>query len=73
LAHYNFLTEQAELLKHQPQIRPPLLTGDDLIKLGLKPGKEMGALLAEIRELQLADELKTPRAAKTWVKKKLLG
>jgi hypothetical protein len=33
----------------------------------------MGALLAEIRELQLADELKTPRAAKTWVKKKLLG
>jgi poly(A) polymerase len=71
LAHYNFLTEQAELLKHQPQIRPPLLTGDDLIKLGLKPGKEMGALLTEIRELQLADELKTPRAAKVWVKKKL--
>jgi len=73
LEHYNFLIEQAEQLKHQPQIRPPLLTGDDLIKFGMKPGKEMGALLAEIRELQLADELKTPRAAKTWVKKKLAG
>jgi poly(A) polymerase len=73
LEHYNFLIQQAEELKHQPGIRPPLLTGDDLIKLGMKPGKDMGALLAEIRELQLADELKTPRAAKIWVKKKLLG
>ena len=66
---YDFLREQAEELKHQPQIRPPLLTGDDLIALGVKPGKAMGALLAEIRELQLADELKTARQAKAWVKK----
>jgi poly(A) polymerase len=71
LEHYQFLVQHAEELKHQPQIRPPLLTGDDLIKLGLKPGREMGALLAEIRELQLADELKTPRAAKTWLKKRI--
>jgi poly(A) polymerase len=71
LEHYQFLVQQAEELKHQPQIRPPLLAGDDLIKLGLKPGREMGALLAEIRELQLADELRTPRAAKTWVKKRI--
>ena len=73
LEHYNFLIQQAEELKHQPEIRPPLLTGDDLIELGMKPGKDIGALLAEIRELQLADELQTPRAAKIWVKKKLLG
>jgi len=71
LEHYNFLIEQAEELKHQPQIRPPLLTGGDLIKLGLKPGREMGAMLAEIRERQLADELKTPDEAAAWVKKKV--
>ena len=71
LEHFNFLVEQAEELKHQPQIRPPLLTGDDLIVLGVKPGKALGALLAEIRELQLADELPTPDAARAWVKKKL--
>jgi hypothetical protein len=29
----------------------------------------MGALLDEIREKQLQDELKTPRQAKAWVKK----
>ena len=71
LEHFNFLVEQAEELKHQPQIRPPLLTGDDLMALGVKPGKEMGALLAEIRELQLADELQTPDEARAWVKRML--
>jgi poly(A) polymerase len=71
LSHYNFLVEQAEELKNQPAIRPPLLTGKDLIALGLQPGKELGALLAEIREKQLADELKNSRQAKAWVKNKL--
>jgi poly(A) polymerase len=71
LEHFDFLLEQAEALKHQPQIRPPLLDGNDLIALGIRPGKELGALLAEIRELQLADELKTPDEAKTWVKRML--
>jgi poly(A) polymerase len=69
LEFYDFLVEQAEALKHLPTIRPPLLTGNDLIALGVKPGRELGALLAEIRERQLADELTTPEAAKTWVEK----
>jgi putative nucleotidyltransferase with HDIG domain len=73
LEHFNFLVEQAAELEKQPSIRPPLLTGNDLIALGVEPGKVLGALLAEIRELQLADELKTPDGAKVWVKKKLAG
>ncbi len=68
---FNFLVEQAEALKHQPHIRPPLLTGTDLIALGVKPGRELGALLAEIRDLQLSDELFTPEAAQAWVREKL--
>jgi poly(A) polymerase len=68
---YEFLIQQAEELKKKPAIRPPLLTGDDLIALGMKPGPAMGALLAEIREKQLADELKTPRQAKAWVQMKI--
>ena len=73
LENYNFLLEQAAELKNQPQIHPPLLTGNDLMALGVKPGKELGALLAEIRERQLADELPTPDAARAWLKKKLSG
>jgi tRNA nucleotidyltransferase domain 2 putative len=69
LEHYHFLLEQAEELKHQPTIRPPLLTGKDLIALGVEPGPKLGGLLAEIREQQLADELKTPDEAKAWVTK----
>jgi poly(A) polymerase len=71
LDHYEFLVQQAAELEKQPAIRPPLLTGNDLIVLGVKPGPAMGALLAEIREKQLQDELKTPRQAKAWVKEKM--
>jgi poly(A) polymerase len=71
LAHYEFLQAQAEELKRKPKIRPPLLTGKDLIALGMKPGPAMGALLREIREKQLAEELKTKRQARTWAKKQI--
>jgi poly(A) polymerase len=71
LAHYHFLVAQAEELKNQPQLHPPLLTGNDLMELGVQPGKELGGLLHEIRERQLADELKTPDEARAWVKQML--
>jgi tRNA nucleotidyltransferase/poly(A) polymerase len=71
LDHYEFLVEQARELKKKPKIRPPLLTGDDLMALGMKPGPAMGALLRELRERQLQDELKTTRQARTWVKVKI--
>jgi poly(A) polymerase len=68
---YDFLVAQAKELEQQPQIRPPLLTGNDLIALGMKPGPALGALLAEIREKQLQDELKTKAEARRWVRQKL--
>jgi poly(A) polymerase len=68
---YDFLVAQAHELAQQPQIRPPLLTGDDLITLGLKPGPALGALLAEIREKQLQDELKSKAEARRWAKSRI--
>jgi poly(A) polymerase len=68
---YDFLVSQARELDQQPQIRPPLLSGHDLISLGVKPGPEMGALLAEIREKQLQDELQTREAAQEWAKARI--
>ena len=59
---------EARHLEQQPQIRPPLLTGNDLIALGMKAGPVMGALLAEIREKQLQDELKTKADARRWAR-----
>ena len=71
LEYYDFLVVEAKELEKKPEIRPPLLNGQDLIALGINPGPAMGELLHEIREKQLSDELKTAREAKAWVKKKL--
>jgi len=71
LGHYEFLVEQAAELQKKPAIRPPLLTGRDLLALGLKSGPVLGALLEEIREKQLQDELQTPRQARAWVRMKM--
>jgi len=71
LDHHTFLLAQARELEQKPAIRPPLLTGDDLIALGLKPGPAMGALLREIRERQLQDELKTRRQARAWARMRI--
>ena len=70
---YDFLVEQAKELQQQPQIRPPLLKGDDLMALGMKPGPGMGALLAEIREKQLEDELRTRDEAEAWARTRITG
>ncbi len=68
---YDFLVRQAEQLQRQPQLVPPLLTGDDLLALGMKPGPAMGALLAEIRDKQLLDELTTRDQALAWARGRL--
>ena len=46
---------------------PPLVTGDDLIALGLKPGPQFKRLLEEVRDAQLNGELLDRAAALAWV------
>ena len=65
---YDFLLEKGKELEQQPEIIPPLLTGNDLIELGLKPGPGLGEILNELREKQLQDELKTREEALEWVR-----
>jgi poly(A) polymerase len=68
---HHYLVASARELEQQPELRPSLLTGDDLIALGMKPGPAMGELLAAIREKQLQDELKTKAEAKKWAKQRI--
>jgi poly(A) polymerase len=68
LDHYEFMLAQQAELDDQPEIRPPLLDGHDLLALGVKAGPEMGALMHEVRERQLQGELTTPEAAREWVR-----
>jgi poly(A) polymerase len=68
---FHYLIDQKNELEKKPQIRPPLLKGDDLLAMGMKAGPEMGALLSRIRDMQLQEELTTGEQAREWVKREL--
>ncbi|MFC1748430.1 CCA tRNA nucleotidyltransferase [Pseudomonadota bacterium] len=60
-----------KLKKKVPREPKKLLTGDKIMKeLNLEPGKKVGELLDELREAQLAGEIKTKKQALEWLKKK---
>jgi poly(A) polymerase len=71
LDHYEIMAREAAALRQQPEIRPPLVRGDDLLALGLAPGPALGALLAEIRERQLEGELTDREAALAFARQRL--
>lgn len=68
--YHALLAEQAELAR-RPEMLPPLLTGTDLISMGLSPGPGLGALLREIRDKQLQEELKTPEEARAYARRQI--
>jgi poly(A) polymerase len=72
LDHYELLQREAVELANLPALVPPLLNGHDLLALGCPPGPPLGALLHELRDKQLAEELTTPDEARAWVKAHLL-
>lgn len=71
LDNYHFLKEK--LIEFQKEeLKPkPFLKGDDLIRLGLKPGPAMKPILEEAYELQLEHKLKNHAEACEWAQKKV--
>jgi putative nucleotidyltransferase with HDIG domain len=59
LANYRFLVNKGEEFAKEPLIPPPLVRGDDLLKLGMTPGPRIGELLHAIQTAQLEGEIKT--------------
>ena len=55
LENYLWLLDRMEELRKtgEQALPPPLLTGHDLIALGVEPGPDMGRLLTALRDLQL--------------------
>jgi poly(A) polymerase len=71
IGNYEFLCKKATELPGEV-IRPaPLVTGHDLLALGLKPGPLIGQILREVGELQLEDRLKSRDEALTFVRQRL--
>jgi poly(A) polymerase len=50
---------------------PPLLTGHDLVRHGLKPGASFKTILDQVREAQLEQRIQSKREALEWVDQNL--
>ncbi len=69
LDNYEFLLRKRDEFANEPIIPPPLVRGDDLIALGLKPGPKFGEILETVETRQLEGTLKTRDEALEWVKR----
>ncbi len=69
LDNYEFLLAKREEFAHEPMIPPPLVRGDDLIALGMKPGPTFGQILEEVETRQLEGTLRTRDQALEWLKR----
>jgi poly(A) polymerase len=67
LDNYDFLVRKREEFANEPIIPAPLVRGDDLIALGLKPGPKFGEILEAVETRQLEGNLKTREEALDWV------
>jgi poly(A) polymerase len=73
LDNYEFLLRKREEFANEPIIPPPLVSGDDLIALGLKPGPKFGEILEAVETRQLEGTLRTREEALEWVKREYLS
>ncbi len=71
LSIYNFLQTQKSTLSQEEIAPPRLISGHDIIQLGLPPGPALGKLLEEIREAQLEGAITTPEAALSYAKNRI--
>ena len=69
LDNYEFLLRKREEFANEPIIPLPLVRGDDLIALGLRPGPKFGEILEAVETQQLEGSLRTREEALEWVKR----
>ena len=67
--NYEFLLSKREEFANEPIIPPPLVRGDDLIALGMKPGPKFGEILEAVQTRQLEGALKDRQEALDWIKR----
>ena len=71
LTAFDFCRQKLDELSEEQIKPPPLLTGHDLIALGLEPGPRFKELLSALEDRQLEGEVKSHEEALDWVRKEL--
>src|SRR5262249_8612145 len=65
--HVTYCRQLLEEWSEEDLNPPPLISGHDLVRLGLKPGPLFKRLLDPVREAQLEGMVQTPAQALEWV------
>lgn len=73
LDNYLFLNEKLEEYQREELKPKPLLGGDDLIRLGMKPGPAMKPILEEAYELQLEKKFRDKDEILLWAQERMRG
>jgi poly(A) polymerase len=73
LDHHAFCLEQLAALGQEAINPPPLVSGRDLIELGLTPGPRFKTILHEVETLQLEEKLATRGEALAHIRRRYLG
>ena len=68
MENYDFLRQKQDEFANEPIIPPPLVRGNDLLALGLKPGPKIGEILEAVETRQLEGALRDREEALEWVK-----
>jgi len=71
LDNYVFLLDKLAEFANEPVIPPPLLSGRDVLALGLAPGPEVGRILAEAQECQLNGQFSEREPALAWLRARI--
>ncbi len=66
--NYDFVQRKREEFASEPLIPPPLISGEDLKKLGMKPGPKFKEILDAVSTRQLEGTLRTSEEALAWVR-----
>ena len=72
LDNYEFLQRKRAEFANEPIIPPPLVRGDDLIALGMKPGPHFAEILEAVETRQLEGTLRDREEALAWVRNEYL-
>lgn len=71
LGNYDMLRAFAEKIRSEPVLPAPLLRGQDVLALGLRPGREVGDVLRRAYDLQLEGAWPDRDAALAWLAKEI--
>jgi poly(A) polymerase len=69
LEHYHYLTHLQETMTPEQIDPPPLISGHDLIAMGIPPGKTIGRILDAVKNAQLEGIIQTRQEAMKMAKK----